>query len=149
MRKYHVGAKHALAGGLDYALLSDDTKSKTSIATIAQIRDVVTAAFDRAKFDSLCEKIEATAEDKIGKDADVVEVVRGAGRRLGLTDDEGKGVLRHLIEGGDLSRYGLYNAVTRQSQDVEDYDRATELERIGAQVIELPKSEWRELAMAA
>ena len=79
----------------------------------------------------------------------MVEVVRGAGRRLGLTDDEGKGVLRHLIEGGDLSRYGLYTAVTRQSQDVEDYDRATELERIGAQVIELPKSEWRELAMAA
>ena len=50
---------------------------------------------------------------------------------------------------GDVYKRQLYNAVTRQSQDVEDYDRATELERIGAQVIELPKSEWRELAMAA
>jgi hypothetical protein len=39
--------------------------------------------------------------------------------------------------------------VTRMSADVESYDRATELERVGAKVIELPKHEWREIAEAA
>ena len=79
----------------------------------------------------------------------MVKVVSLAGRKLGLTEDEGRGVLRHLIEGGELSRFGLYNAITRQSQDVEDYDRATELERVGAAVVELPRGEWRVLAEAA
>jgi hypothetical protein len=48
----------------------------------------------------------------------------------------------------DLSRLGLHNAVTRYSQDVESYDRAPELERIGAQVIELPKNDWTQIARA-
>ena len=38
--------------------------------------------------------------------------------------------------GNDLSHYGLVNAVTRASQDIEDYNRATELERIGGVLLE-------------
>lgn len=36
----------------------------------------------------------------------------------------------------DFSQFGLVNAVTRSSQDVEDYNRATELERIGGTILE-------------
>ena len=60
-------------------------------------------------------------------------------------DGENKGVLQHLIEGGDLTRFGLYNAVTRDSADIESYDRATEIERAGAAVVELGKAEWKSL----
>ena len=56
---------------------------------------------------------------------------------VSFTEEEGGGILRHFADGGDLSQYGLLNAVTRFSQDVESYDRATELERIGGQVLEL------------
>ena len=35
------------------------------------------------------------------------------------------------------------------SQDVADYDRATDLEALGGEIIELPKTEWQTLAMAA
>jgi hypothetical protein len=38
--------------------------------------------------------------------------------------------------------WGLANAVTRSSQDVEDYDQATEMEKLGAKVIELDKRDW-------
>jgi len=34
-------------------------------------------------------------------------------------------LLRHLIEGGDLSQYGLINAVTRTAEDAKFYDRAS------------------------
>lgn len=149
MRKYHVGAKHELAGGANYALLTDETRQKTAVATQAQIRDVVKAAFDQAKFDSLCNKIAETQDQKIDKDADIVKVVSMTSKKLKLTEDEGKGVLRHLAEGGDLSRFGLYNAVTRMSADVDDYDRATELERVGAEIIDLPQSEWEVIKRAA
>lgn len=38
--------------------------------------------------------------------------------------------------GNDFSHYGLVNAVTRSSQDVQDYNRATELERVGGILLE-------------
>jgi hypothetical protein len=49
----------------------------------------------------------------------------------------------------DLSAYGLVNAVTHFSQDVEDYDRATEFEALGGKLIELALGDWKELAHAA
>ena len=68
---------------------------------------------------------------------------------LGLSDQERGGVLSHLIQGADLTAYGLLNALTRTSQDIDDYERATEFERMGGKVLELNQSQWRELAQAA
>lgn len=147
MRRAHVGQKQSIAEGDLYAMLSDKSKRLNNAALWSTVRDVVRAVFDRAKFDSLCDKIEGSQADKI--DGDVVKVVELTSRKLGLLESEGKSMLKHLIEGSDLSRFGVYNAITRLSQDVESYDRATELERIGAQVIELPKADWRILAEAA
>lgn len=146
MRKSHVGGRHQLVDEEMYALLSDDTRRKTDGAIWAQVRDVVKATFDRARFDSLVDKIEGSQADKI---EDAVRTISLASKKFGLNEAEGKSVLKHLIEGAELSRFGLYNAVTRAAQDVESYDRATELERLGAQVIELPKNDWAELAVAA
>ena len=58
---------------------------------------------------------------------DPVMAVAVLANRHGLNDTERGGVLRHLIREGDLSGYGVVNAVTHYSQEVEDYDRATEL----------------------
>lgn len=52
---------------------------------------------------------------------------------------------RNLIEGGDLSLYGLSNAVTRASQDVVSYDRATTLEGIGWQVATMEPQQWKQI----
>lgn len=145
-RKYHVGGKHEIGEDV-YALLSDETRRKTDAALWGQVRDIVKAAFDRAKFDSLCDKIESAATDKIEGD-DVVKTVSFATGKLGLTDKEGVSVLKSLMEQRDLSRFGLYNAITAASAGVEDYDRASEMERIGGRIIELSKSDWRELVAA-
>jgi hypothetical protein len=147
MRQAHVGGKHTIAEGELCAMLSDKTRRLNNAALWSKVRDVVRGVFEQAQFDALVDKIEGTQADKI--DGDVVKVVSLSSKRLGLTEVEGQGVLRHLIEGGDLSRFGLYNAVTRLSADIDSYDRATELERVGAQVIELPRSEWKILAEAA
>ncbi len=37
---------------------------------------------------------------------------------------------------------------TRTSQDVESYDRASELEQLGGQILELAPSQWRTIAEA-
>lgn len=147
VRKYHVGARHDLVGENIVHMLSDETRQKTDVALWAQIRDVVKGAFDRTRFDELCDRIEDTKKDEIA--GDVVKVVNLATKKLGLNETEGASVLEHLIKGADLSRFGLYNAVTRAAQDVPSYDRATELEAIGANVIELPRSEWQEVLKQA
>ena len=63
-------------------------------------------------------------------------------QRFQLNDNEKDNILNHLIEGGDLSLFGLINAVTRTASDVESYDRSIELQRIGGKIIELPKNVW-------
>lgn len=149
MRKYHVGQKFGefTEAGAVYALLSDKTRRLSDAALWSQVADVVKGAFDIAKFDALIEKIKGTQENTIS--GDVPKVVELTAQRFGFNEGERKSVLDHLIRGGDLSQYGLHNAVTRTAEDLPDYDRATEFERIGGQIIELAANDFRELAKAA
>jgi len=142
MRKYHIGGKAAGSEEF-YALLSDDTKRITDQAIWAQTRDVVRSAFEMARFDELVGRLQEATEQKVT--GDVVEVVQLAAKKFGMNDGERSSVLKHLIEGGDLSQYGMFNAVTRTAEDLPDYDRATQFERFGGEIIELSKHEWRTL----
>lgn len=146
-RKYHVGQRSDVLGEETYALLSDSTRRLTDAALWAQIGDVVRAAFDQAQFDAICTKIGEAANDKI--EADPVKVVEVTAKRYMWSTSEQSSVLTHLIQGGDLTRYGMHAAITRASADIPDYDRASQFEELGGRVIELPASEWAELARAA
>ena len=147
MKRRHVGARHELTDNLQH-LLSDDTKRATDKAIWLQVRDVVKGAFDEARFAARCQQMGALTEIPLNGEK-AVEVVNFTRKKFGLTEGEGNSILRHLIEGGDLTGYGLFNAVTRSAQDHESYDRASELEVLGGKLIELPKSQWQELARAA
>ena len=146
LRRYHTGARAAISDEV-YALLTDQTKRATDAAVWLQVRDLVKSAFELAKFDAMIKKLGDAAEQKI--EDDPVQVIEKVGKRFNLLEGERTSVLRQLIEGADLSKYGIHAAITRASQDVDSYDRATELERIGGDVIELAPNEWRELAVAA
>lgn len=148
MKKRHVGSKFGdFVEGDVYAMLSDNTRRLSDAALWAQVRDVVQAAFEEAKFEALVNKIIGTQENTIS--GEIPKVVEVTAQRFGFNDGERKSVLDHLIRGGDFSQYGLHNAVTRTAEDLPDYDRATEFERFGGQIIELPVNDWRELAKAA
>ena len=45
--------------------------------------------------------------------------------------------------------YGLSNAVTRFSQDVDSYDRATALEGIGYNILSMPRQQWNRINQMA
>ncbi len=146
LRKYHVGGRHG--DGDDVAeLLTDATKQQTDAAFWMQVRDVVKGSLSQVGFEKIVAKVQAAANEPITGHLD--KVVEVAAQKLTLTDGESAGVLRHLATGGDLSRWGMVNALTRYSQDVDDYDRATEFERMGGNVIELPRNDWQVIAEAA
>lgn len=146
VRKYHIGGRHDI-GEQVYAMLSDQTKKLTDAALWGTIRDVVKGAFDQAQFDAVVARLKDATEEKI--EADPVKVVEITAKRFGFNDTERGAVLRHLIEGGDLTKYGLHNAITRTGQDVESYDRASQLEQVGGLVVELPRNDWTSIMKEA
>lgn len=146
LRKYHLGARHELGEDIS-RLLSDDTRALNDRAVWATARDVVKAAFDELKFKALVDGLKPLTERLI--EGDVPKAVEVLGRKLTMTENERGSVLKHLISGGDLSQYGLFNAVTRTAEDLPEYDRATEFERMGGKVIDLAPSEWNQIAKAA
>ena len=125
-------------------VMSDETKRKSDEALWAQVRDVATAAMDGRLFDKIVEKLQAARGDQI--EGDPVVTVERVAEQLQLTEDERGSVLNHLIAGGDLSRYGLHAAIPRTSNDIDSYDRATELEQFGGRVIDLAPQDWQRLA---
>ena len=146
LRKTHVG--RALdSEGTSGVVFKDDTLQADDRAFFLRVRDVVEAAVSEATLRDVGEKLRRTREIRIANDP--VKSVEVLAQRHALTQGERSGVLRSLIEGGDLTGYGLVNAVTCYAQQAEDYDRATELEALGGRLIELPAREWKMLAESA
>lgn len=148
MKRAHVGKRSPF---LEFEQTDeyyrDETRKADDRAFWLKVHDVVTALLDETVFHGIVERWrEAKGQKIVG---DPVEVVERTAKKFNLLEGERIGVLTHLIQGGDLSAYGLLNAVTRTAQDVDSYDRSTELERIGGSIIELPRQQWRELAEVA
>jgi hypothetical protein len=146
LRKTHVG--RAL-GGEDERIqvYQDDTLRADDKAFFLKVRDVVQAAVSNATFRQTAQKLQKTLN--IPLVGDPVKMIEVLAQRYLLNEGERAGVLRHLIAEGELSGYGLVNAVTHYSQEVEDYDRATEFEALGGRLIDLSAHEWKGLAEAA
>ena len=146
LRKTHVG--RTLHQDDDpVSVFRDDTLAADDKAFFLKVRDVVEAAVSEATFRQVAQKMQKARDIRLT--GDPVKAVEVLANRYTLNESERAGVLRHLIVEGDLSAYGLVNAVTHFSQGVEDYDRATEFEAMGGKLIDLPASEWKELAEAA
>ena len=146
LSKTHVG-RVLHSEGEAIAVFRDDTLAADDKAFFMKVRDVVEAAVSEATFRQVAQKMQKTLDIKLT--GDPVKSVEVLANRYTLNESERAGVLRYLIVEGDLSAYGLVNAVTHFSQDVEDYDRATEFEALGGKLIEMSSSEWKELAEAA
>lgn len=148
LRKYHVGRQTAIEGGDSMRFYKDDTLLADDKAFLLKIRDTLRGAADEGQFKLTLDKMRVAAGRQI-EAVDPTPAVEVIKRKFSLTEDERGGVLGHLIRGGDFSQWGMVNALTRQSQDAESYDRATDLERFGGQLIEADGREWAEVAKAA
>lgn len=147
IRKTHLGRN----GGRGHDAIEDareffrdETRLADDRAFFLKVQDAVGAMFDPKRFESRLLQYRDAGERPIT--ADPVAVVEQVADRYALVQEERSSVLRHLIQGGDLSEWGLANAITRTAEDAKDYDRASELESFGGKVIELSPSEWRQLA---
>lgn len=144
-RQRHVG--RALEASDDHTVYRSDTRLAEAKTRLLKIRDHVQEALDESRFRTLADTMQQAAE--VPLEGRVEAVVEAAGKRFALSQGEKEDVLKHLIEGADLSLWGLSNAVTATAQTAQSYDRASELEAIGGRFFTLPPSELRQLARAA
>lgn len=151
MRKAHVGRAHG--GGADSenvtALLTSEARAADDRAFFLKVRDVVGHVLSADSFQTTLARLRASAEGvELGSGGDPAPGVERIAERLSLTQAERGEMLGHLIRGGDLTQWGTANAVTALAHTAE-YDRSVELERAGAAVIELDRSQWTSVAAAA
>ena len=141
-RRRHIGRRNIV--GDNFTLYADDTLKADNQALMLKIRDTIQHSLDEVHFTNLVDMMHRTTQLQITTEH-IPEMVQLAGTDFGFSKKEGEGILNHLIREGDLSLYGLSNAITRYAQDVYSYDRSTELEGIGYNVLTMPERAWNRL----
>jgi hypothetical protein len=139
----HVGKNVQHDGNLEH--YRDETIQADDEAFWMKCQDTVRAAADEAIFTRTVNKMRDASEEKLA--GDVPAAIEQLGKSLGFTQGEGSDILRHLIEGGDTSRWGVVNAVTRTAEDSDSYERATTIEEAGGSVL-FDDSVWRAIRTA-
>ena len=129
----HIGVQQGVA-----QFLTTNTMNKTGEALMGQIKDTIAGVLSEDGFTNIVNKLRDSSGIQVAKPEKAVEVLQ---KQFSFTDNEKESVLSHLVTGGDLSQWGLANAVTRASQDIESYDRATEFESFGWDTVNLSQSQ--------
>lgn len=144
IRKAHLGRGSRGQDAIEDAreFFRTETRIADDRAFFLKVQDAVAAMFDVTKFAARIDQYRDAADRRITH-PEIPQVVEVVGNRYQLNDGEKKSVLRHLIEGGSLTAFGIGNAITRAAQDCDLYDRASDLESFGAKVFELKPDEWR------
>ncbi|MBE3088408.1 MAG: DUF932 domain-containing protein [Chloroflexi bacterium] len=140
LRKYHVGRK---VDDADYGIFKSDTVEADIQAFKLKLRDIVGVALDAARWEKRVAQMRGAAEDQI---KDPVVLIEKVTRRFGLTEGEGVKTMYNLVRGGDVTRWGLSNAITALANEIESPDRQYEIEQAGWDVIKITPSEWEVLS---
>lgn len=145
-RRYHIGRGNQ--AGEDYSLYSTETLAADDRALMLKVQDTVRAVIDKVCFDKVVSMMRDARSAAITTN-NIPRMVELTATDYGMTKKESGGILDHLIRGGDFTLYGLANAVTRTAQDVESYDRSTEMESIGYSILGMSRSRWNQLNAVA
>lgn len=135
IKKYHVGRPVHHSDADAYELYSESIVSQDDRAFFKKVQDVVRAAIDESKFQLILNKLRQAKQIPLAYAP--IKVVQSLADNIQLSQQEQKQILHQLLLSGDYSRYGLMNAVTTASQLSTTYERATELERIGGEILSM------------
>lgn len=148
MRRSHIGRRTGNGDENIDVYLTDDTRRLEDAALWSKVQDVVRGSFEPENFERIVNRMEESTQEPIRATGDLNGVVETACARLSLPMGQRDSILGHLAGGGDMTRYGLLNAVTRASQDVGDYELATSMEAAGGRLLALESKDWKAISEA-
>ena len=146
-KRRHVG-RAAQDTDNAYELYSDATLSLDDKAFFAKVKDTVVGILTQVSFEKIVKQMMLSTEALLEAPIEAVEVLQNTYKGQ-ITDDSKASILNNLISGGDLSMWGLVNAVTATAhQDTTiSYDRATDLETLGGTLLNDVQS-WKSITEA-
>lgn len=128
-------------------LWSDDTRRTDDRLVLMKVRDMVKAAVDVTRFNKNIERLRELSGVEI-KASSVVSAIEVLAPKIGANESEKNGILAALIEGKDLSAWGLINAVTAQAHTAGNYDRAIDIEQMGGDMLNFSPRDWKQIVEA-
>jgi len=144
-RSRHVGRTNE--GEENFEIYSNETIIADDKAFVMKLQDIVRSTANVVQFERVVSAMKISKDAKITS-PNVPGVVQLAAKTFGIFEKESQNILDHLIRGNELSLYGLANAVTRHAQDVDSYDRSTELEMTAWKMLNMERKDWTRLNAA-
>lgn len=144
MRKHHVGKRITEN---DMNIFANDTIKAELNSFKLRLRDILRHALSRKSFEDRLDQLRAAANDEIKKPLKTVENVTQ--RFTEVSKDNIEQIVENMASEGNMNRYGLANGITALARDLDDADKAYELERAGNKIIELKPSEWEAINVVA
>lgn len=130
LRAVHLGGK------MDESVIrwSEDTQRKDLQLVTARARDAVRTFVDVGYMERVIRGI----EEKAGKPlSGIEESIKVVSKKLAFDQDTQDAVFRMFVRGGDLTAGGVMNAVTAAAREMEDADKAHELEANALRALEV------------
>ncbi len=144
-KRTHLGGR--LIEGVDFEVLSDESRELEDKAIISQVSDVMKALAKPEFAQKMVDRLRATTET--GDVQSPVNAVDMAVKELDLRDEEKESILTTFIEDRDYSQWGLASAITQVANlEATTYERSCELENVGANVIDLNQLQWNRFIQA-
>jgi len=144
-KRIHLGGKLVANG--EFEVFSDETKRKQNELIIAEVTDTMTALTNPENVQKMGDALRATKEGTQVKNA--FAAVDQLAKEVPVRDSEKESIIENLLSDGDMTRWGMLNAVTKVANtDAVDYERACELENIGGQLLDMQMSQWNRIAVA-
>lgn len=121
-----------LGDRMEVGRFTEETVSAESKAIYLKARDTVRNAFHPDIFKRLVTTAKEAQEIPIQAPQPAVENIV---EKVGLSQEAQTNILTYFLKDYDTTRWGLSQAISRYSQDVEDPEKASELEEIAGKVL--------------
>ena len=129
----HIGRQFKSSSSA-YEIPADERNYNANIFAKLQ-NDIQAAISDNETFETIVQLLKQSKQIPLQKD--IVKSVESLANDFALSPNERGDILRQLLISEDHSRYGLINAISAASKISNSYERATELEHIGGELLTL------------
>jgi len=140
LRKRHVG-RRVDTESMD--IFKADTVRAEMESFRLRFRDVLAASMTESHFEKELNLIRAAAGDRIEAPT---ETVKNVTKHFNLSDKDGDAILGNMVHEMNLTRWGLVNGITALAHSIDNADRQYEVEKLGHDVLTLPRSQWEVLS---
>ncbi len=143
--KYHVG-RNVDTSFEQY--MANDTLKVDDQAIMLKARDMISAAIDVDQFEEATRVMRNTSMIEVENPRAAVEVLTNS---FSLNQDASDSILKRFFQNESRdgnTMFNMVNAITNSAEDMDSYDKATEMESLGHQVMNLGVDTISQIAIA-